>query len=189
MKTCEHAYIFHCTEGKDGSKPFNWTLPKLTWGSGDGYSCSEKMISCLRTDQVEDESPWLMRQWDPCTTNPMTGTSWRNSPMTGNQMQQSRQAMLKLPPLALSENISLCSYSSRRGFSRPPLITALGEGDTNENIEDALGNWKAIQQMAMHYSAQDERLSFMAKWVVIMACKQTSEARAKTDASGSWNFS
>ena len=47
MKTCEHAYIFHCTEGKDGGKPFNWTLPKLTCGSRDGYSCSEKMISCF----------------------------------------------------------------------------------------------------------------------------------------------
>ena len=65
MKTCEHAFIFHCKEGRDGSKPFNWALPKVTWGSGDGYSCSEKMISCLRTDQVEDESPWLLRQWDP----------------------------------------------------------------------------------------------------------------------------
>ena len=178
----EHAYIFHCTEGKDGNKPFNWTLPKLTLGSGDGCSCSEKMISCLRTAQVEDESPWLMRQWDPCTTIPMTGTLWRNSPMAGHQMQQSRQAMLKLPPLALSEDISFCSYSSRRGF--PGFLTALGGGDTKENLEDALGNWKAIQQMAMHYSAQDERLSFVAKWVVIMACKQTSEARAKTDAPG-----
>ena len=43
--------------------------------------------------------------------------------------------------------------------------------------------------MAMHYIAQDERLSFVAKWIVIMACRQTSEARAKTDTSGSWNFS
>ena len=131
--------------------------------------------------------PWLMSQWDPCTTNPMTGTSWRNSPLTGNQMQQCRQAMLKLPPLALSEDISFCSYSGRRGF--PGLLTALGGGDAKEKLEDALGNWKAMQQMAMHYSAHDERLSFVAKWVVIMACKQTATARAKTDASGSWNFS
>ena len=42
--------------------------------------------------------------------------------------------------------------------------------------------------MAMHYSAQDERLSFVAKWVVIKACKQTAEARAKDDAPGAWNF-
>ena len=41
----------------------------------------------------------------------------------------------------------------------------------------------------MRYSAQDERLSFVAKWIVIMACRQTSEARPKTDTSGSWNFS
>ena len=138
------------------------------------------------TCKMDDESPWLMRQWDPCTTNPMTGTSWRNSPLIGNQMQQCRQAMLKLPPLALSEDISFCSYSGRRGF--PGLLTALGGGDTKEKLEDALGNWKAMQQMAMHYSAHDERLSFVAKWVVIMACKQTATARAKTDASGSWIF-
>ena len=106
--------------------------------------------------------------------------------MTGHQMQQCRQAMLKLSPLALSANISFCLYSSRRGF--PGLLTALGGGDTKEKLEDALGNWKAMQQMAMHYSAQDERLSFVAKWVVIMACQQTVGARAKTDASGSWNF-
>jgi len=42
MKTCENACIFHCIEGKDGSKPFNWILPKLTWASGKGYECSEK---------------------------------------------------------------------------------------------------------------------------------------------------
>ena len=42
--------------------------------------------------------------------------------------------------------------------------------------------------MAMHYSAQDERLSFVAKWVVIMACKQTAEARARDDAPGASNF-
>ena len=101
-------------------------------------------------------------------------------------MQQSRQAMLKLPPLAQSEDISVCSYSSRRGF--PGLLTAIGGGDTKEKLEDAIGNWKAMQQMAMHYSAHDERLSFVAKWVVIMACKQTAEARAKNDASGAWNF-
>ena len=106
--------------------------------------------------------------------------------MTGHQMQQSRQNMLKLPPLSLSEDISVCSYSSRRGF--PGLLTAIGGGDTKEKLEDAIGNWKAIQQMAMHYSAHDERLSFVAKWVVIMACKQTAEARAKNDASGAWNF-
>ena len=41
----------------------------------------------------------------------------------------------------------------------------------------------------MHYSAQDERLSFVATWIVITACRQTSEARAKTDTAGSWNFS
>ena len=42
--------------------------------------------------------------------------------------------------------------------------------------------------MAMHYSAQDERLSFVAKWIVIMACKQAAESRASTDAAGAWNF-
>ena len=45
-----------------------------------------------------------------------------------------------------------------------------------------------MSQMAMHYSAHDERLSVVAKWVVITACKQTAEARAKNDASGAWNF-
>ena len=94
--------------------------------------------------------------------------------------------MLKLPPVALSEDISICSYSSRRGF--PGLLTAIGGGDTKEKLEDAIGNWKAIQQMAMHYSTHGERLSFVAKWVVIMACQQTAEARAKNDASGAWNF-
>ena len=87
--------------------------------------------------------------------------------------------------MALSEDISVCSYSSRRVF--PGLLTAIGGGDTKEKLEDALGNWKSIQQMAMHYSAQDERLSFVANWVV-MACKQAAEARAKNDASGAWNF-
>ena len=122
----------------------------------------------------------------PLYHKPMTGTLWRNSPMTGHQMQQSGQAMLKLPPLNLTDGIDFCSYASRRAF--PGLLTALGGGDTKEKLEDALGKWKAIQQMAMHYSAQDERLSFVAKWSVIMACRQTSEARAKTDAPGSWNF-
>ena len=144
------------------------------------------MISCLRTSLVEGESPWLMRQWDRCTTNPVTGTSWRNSPLTGHQMPKCKQNMLKLPPLSLSRDISVCAYSSRRGF--PGLLTAIGSGDTKEKLEDALGNWKAIQQMVMHYSAQDERLSFVAKWVVIMACKQTAEARARDDAPGAWNF-
>ena len=72
-------------------------------------------------------------------------------------------------------------------FPRPP--HSLGRRRHTGKLEDALGNWKAIQQMAMHYSAQDERLSFVAKYVVIMACRQTSEAKAKTDPSGSWNFS
>ena len=106
--------------------------------------------------------------------------------MTGHQMQLCRQMMLKLPPLSLSEGMTMCAYSSRRGF--PGLLTAIGGGDSKEKLEDALGNWKTMQQMAMHYSAQDERLSFVAKWVVIMACKQTAKSRASTDAPGAWNF-
>ena len=70
MKTWEGAYIFHCTEGKDGSKPFNWILAKLTGGSGDGYSCSEKMISCLRTDKVDDEFPLAHEAMGPMYHKP-----------------------------------------------------------------------------------------------------------------------
>ena len=82
-------------------------------------------------------------------------------------MQQSSINMLRFPPLSLYEDISVCSYSSRRGF--PGLLTAIGGGDTKEKLEDALGNWKSIQQMAMHYSAQDERLSFVPKRLVQVA--------------------
>ena len=85
--------------------------------------------------------------------------------MTGHQMQLCRQMMLKLPPLSLSEGMTMCAYSSRRGF--PGLLTAIRE-DSKEKVEDALGNWKTMQQMAMHYSAQDERLSFVAKWLSLI---------------------
>ena len=124
LENCEHAHTFHCVEGKDASKPFNWTLPKLTWGSGNGYACSEKMMTCTRTKQSTKESPWLLASWDPCITNPVTGATWGDSPMTGNQMQKSREAMLKLRPLNLEEGIDFCSYASRRAF--PGLLTALG---------------------------------------------------------------
>ena len=72
-KTCEHAYIFHCIEGKDASKPFNWTVPKATWGEGNGYKCSETMMSCLRTTHLEDESPWLLAQWTHAQLTPQRG--------------------------------------------------------------------------------------------------------------------
>ena len=28
VKQTDHAYIFHCVEGKDKRKPFDWVLPK-----------------------------------------------------------------------------------------------------------------------------------------------------------------
>ena len=60
--------------------------------------------------------------------------------MTGHQMQKSREAMLKLPPLNLEEGIDFCSYASRRAF--PGLLTALGGCKRDEQFDDALGNWK-----------------------------------------------
>ena len=117
-------------------------------------------MSCLRTTYPEDESPWLLAQWDPCTTDPSTGTSWRNRPMSGHHMKKSRETMMKLPPLNLREGIDFCSDASRRNF--PGLITTLGVGKENEEFEKALGNWKTKQQMEMHCSAHDERLLFAA---------------------------
>ena len=78
-------------------------------------------------------------------------------------MQNSREAMMKLPPLNLREGIDFCSYASWRTF--PGLITTLGGGMENEEFEKALGNWKTKQQMEMHFSAHDERLSFAAKHI------------------------
>ena len=89
---------------------------------------------------------------------------------------------MKLPPLNLRESIDFFSYASRRTF--PGLITTLGGGKENEESEKALGNWKTEQQMEMHYSALDERLSFAAKHIIIEACKQTARARAAADPTG-----
>ena len=89
---------------------------------------------------------------------------------------------MKLPPLNLGEGIDFCSYASRTTF--PGLITTLGGGKENEEFEKALGDWKKKQQMEMHYSALDERLSLAATHIIIKACRVTARARAATDPTG-----
>ena len=86
VKTFEHFEMFHCIEGKPRGKPFDWIMPKATLGPGDGYKSMSKVMAVIRRTPSEDEEPYLIRQFSPCTTKPMQATEWVEKKMSNYQM-------------------------------------------------------------------------------------------------------
>ena len=40
LKKCDHAWLFHCVQGRDNSKPFSWVIPTLTTAGAQGaFTC------------------------------------------------------------------------------------------------------------------------------------------------------
>ena len=56
LKRCKAAWIFHCVQGKDNSKPYDWVIPRRTM-SGDTVSL--KLMSVVRLRKSPDEQPYL----------------------------------------------------------------------------------------------------------------------------------
>ena len=81
------AYLFWCNKGKHKVKPFCWTLPKATWGAGDGYELSAKMIEVLRCTPEKDHPCYLVRQFGQDTKNPTEATHWRDAPCPTSRWQ------------------------------------------------------------------------------------------------------
>ena len=134
FEKCEHAWLFHCVQGKDKSKPFNWVIPALTSAGTQG---AFNMISAVRAVPPEGEDPWLIPQFGPNTADPMAATHWRNTKMTGSQMARGRQNLLKEYPMNARYQMSSFSYASRRAGSN---LLALGAPAV---IRTAHGNWKS----------------------------------------------
>ena len=98
-----HGYVFVKNKGK----PFPLVLPKETWGAGDGYKSMLVSMSSLRTSFNEDEDPFLMSQFGPCTTVPFSATTWRSAPMSSYQMARAREAIMRPPPPVLHRRFAL----------------------------------------------------------------------------------
>ena len=49
VRECDHGYVLECVQGKYKGKPFQWSLPKMSWGKDEGYANTAKMMHALRT--------------------------------------------------------------------------------------------------------------------------------------------
>ena len=172
LKKCDHGWIFHCVKGKDKGKPYDWFLPVRTI-SGD--TVSKKMMSVIRHRSSDKEAPWLLPQWGPCTTKPLSGEYWRDAPLSPTQMKLVRLALMELPPLNSRIRLDCCSYAARRAGSG-----VLGFLDASSAMRLALGNWKVAEEvlrsgsaMPNNYTENRLQLSAVAKFVVAESVRLT----------------
>ena len=172
LKECSHGWLFHCIRGKDRSKPYDWVLPSRTIS---GNTVSTKIMEVVRAGCRED--PWLLSQWGPCTTNPLTGTYWRNTPLSPTQMKEIRLAIMALPPLASKIKLDCCSYAARRAGSG-----VLGFLNASSILRLAFGNWKdsaekskAGTAMPDNYTENKLQLSYASKYLVNESIRLTIE--------------
>ena len=56
IRECDHGYVFECIQGKYKGKPFQWPLPKMSWGKDEGYANTKKMLQALRTSLLRANS-------------------------------------------------------------------------------------------------------------------------------------
>ena len=64
LKICDNAWLFHCVQGRDKSKPFNWVIPAMTTA---GLQGALNMMKVVRATPPEGEDPWLIPQFGPNT--------------------------------------------------------------------------------------------------------------------------
>ena len=120
-KKWDHAWLFHCVQRRDKSKPFNWVIPTVTTAGTQG---ALNMLKVVGAAPPEGEGRWLIPQFGPNTKDPMSATHWRNKNMSGVQMLKGRQNLLKEYPMNARYMMSAWSYASRRAGSN--LLALLG---------------------------------------------------------------
>ena len=107
---------YHCREGQDNSKPFDLVIPKATFSTED-YLVSAKMMNVLRTKPSIDGQPsWLVRQFGPCTMDPVNREFFRDVAASGFQMAQARIAMMVLWLFCFRGDVKCNAYSLCRIF-------------------------------------------------------------------------
>ena len=116
LRECDHGYALKCIQGNYKGMPFEWSLPKVSWGRDEGYENTAKMMNALRTSCPEGEQPYLFRLFGPKTTNPFAGTRWRTSFMTPHQLAKCREQIMRAYPLNMTGHFKSCSYEFRRAF-------------------------------------------------------------------------
>ena len=172
VKSCDHAWIFHCVKGKDKGKPYDWVLPHRTFS---GSKVAHKIMSVVRKNQLKGEKPFLLRQWHPCTTNPLTGEYWREVPLSPTQLKLARQFLMRLPPLNSKIDLDCCSYAARRaGAGILALLNA------TSLLRNAFGNWRDATEikkqgsdMPNNYTEPKLQVSFAAKYLVAESVRRT----------------
>ena len=176
-KHCKHAWMFHCIAGKDRSKPFDWVIPEANIS---GSATSHKLMTVVRGVNPslvapDEGEPWLLPQWYPNTTDPITGVGWRNKPISPTQMKMSKARLCQEHPLNSSFLMDAASYASRRaGPGVLGLVSAKG------HIRNAFGNWKEAElvkqersNMPDNYTEQQLIISFEAKYLVAEVIRRT----------------
>ena len=165
VKRCKSSWIFHCFQGKDKSKPFDWVIPDRTIS---GSQVSHKMMQFIRKRPQEGEPPWLIPQWGSCTEDPTTGQYWRNKAQSPTQMKEGRKRTMRLPPLCSKIELDCCSYVARRAGSG-----VLAFLDASPMLRNAFGNWKEHTEVKKQGSVMPDRyfenqlqLSFVSKYLV-----------------------
>ena len=156
----------------------------MSWGKGEDYANTAKMMSTLRLSPPEGEEAFLLRQFGPKTTNPFGGTEWRSGRMTSHQLAKRREEFMRAYPLNMVGTFTSCSYEFRRAF--PGLGQLMGASPEEEH---ALENWAKPKTMPEYYSDHDLRMSFIVKWSLVKACRIAASPVKMTKPDKAWNFS
>ena len=137
------------------------------------------MMRVVRAEPPEGEDPWLIPQFGPNTTDPMSATHLRNTKKSCVQMSRGRQNLLKEYPMHARFNMSACSYASRRAGSNP--LALMGASSA---IRNAHGNWKAEglhKAMADVYTEEKDVVSAKAKVLVALSIQLAIKRLNRTD--------
>ena len=169
LKGCRHAWIMHCIQGKDKSKPYDWAIPKNSIG---GTQCAHKMMSVTRLTPPQGEQPWPLGQWGPNTTDPMTGDFWRNKPIAPHQLKKAHQRLMREYPLCAKFDMECCAYQARR--IGPSFLTQLNVAGP---LRTAFGNWKDKDIMPDHYTETKLQISMKAKHLIVTAIQNTIKSK------------
>jgi hypothetical protein len=132
-------------------------------------------MKAIRVRKSEEDLPWLLPQWGPCTTDPLSGEYFRDVPMSPTQMKEGRIVVMSLPPLCSKVKLDCCSYAMRRVGSG-----VLGFLNASSLLRLAFGNWKdsaevvrSGSQMPDNYTENKLQISFASKFLVAESIRKT----------------
>ena len=190
VKEYKHCWLFKCEEGKKRiggvRQPFLWALPKETIS---GEEAVLRVVSVLRLNPPEGESPWLIRANNH--SDPWKATALVDKQMPPLQARRGRASILMKEPLNLDEKTAkMCSlaYRNRRVL---PTVGPLIKLDSYEKA--ALSNWRdtsdkdaaqAAKSMAALYDSSKVSQQMTSKMMCIFAIQHGIAAKKSVSTHG-----